>query len=33
LFSQAALDFAAIVDKDILVMPFKLAQLLTTLNE
>jgi two-component system, OmpR family, response regulator len=30
--SQAALDSAAIADKDILVMPFKLAQLRTVLN-
>ena len=30
--SQAALDSAAINDKDILVMPFKLAQLRTVLN-
>ena len=31
--SQAALDSAAIADKDILVMPFKLAQLRTVLNQ
>ena len=31
--SQAALDSAAINDKDILVMPFKLAQLRTVLNQ
>ena len=31
--SQAALDSAAIADKDILVMPFKLAQLYTVLNK
>ena len=31
--SQAALDSAAIADKDILVMPFKLAQLCTVLNK
>ena len=31
--SQTALDSAAIADKDILVMPFKLAQLCTVLNK